>query len=63
MTHLNLKYTWHRVQRGGSFFVPALDTAKVQLEGVQQARRQHITRATGTPCIYNGVLGVMFKRR
>ncbi|MCH9837650.1 hypothetical protein K0U83_18450 [bacterium] len=63
MTHLNLKYPWHRVQRGGSFFVPALDTAKVQLEGVQQARRQHITRATGTPCIYNGVLGVMFKRR
>lgn len=63
MTHLNPKYPWHRVQRGGSFFVPALDLAKVQLEGIQQASRQHIKRATGTPCIYNGVLGVMFKRR
>ena len=58
-----LKYPWRRTSIGRSFFVPSLDLPKTRIEGLQHAYRQGIKRAEGTPCVYKGVLGVMFTKK
>lgn len=58
------KYPWHKTQRGESFFVPSLDVKATELEGRQMA--VILINSGGVICkpgIYQGVLGVMFKRR
>ena len=57
------KYPWHRIQRGGSFFVPALDVNATVIEGKRMAVKVLGTAAVkAVPCIYDGMLGVMFRR-
>ena len=62
MIPVKQKYPWHRTRRGECFFVPALDVRRVELQGIRIAYRQGIYHVKATPCIYKGLLGVMFKR-
>jgi hypothetical protein len=63
MTHkTSQKYPWHRLQRGEYFFVPALDLPATELAGLRVAARQGLGSVKAYPCIYKGMLGVMFKR-
>ena len=59
------KYPWKRTQRGEYFFVPSLDTQQTIFEGLRAAGQAGlIVRSTqAVPCIYKGLLGVMFRRR
>ena len=59
---LSKKYPWHRVQRGEFFFVPALDLQATEMAGLRVAARQELGNVKAYPCIYKGMLGVMFKR-
>lgn len=56
-------YPWHRLKAGESFFVPALDIRTIEREGRQMAVHMLGTsNVRATPCIYKGLLGVMFRR-
>ena len=59
------EYPWKRTQRKGSFFVPGLDTQQIIYEGLRAATYagDSVKCARADPCIYKGLLGVMFKRR
>lgn len=63
MTKKN-SYPWSRTGRGESFFVPALDVRKVVIEGRQAAVKQlgDRVRVKAVPCVYKGLLGVMFTK-
>lgn len=61
---LSDRYPWHRTRPGESFFVPCLDPMQVAWEGRKQAADYFGTPCVkATPCIYKGLLGVMFKLR
>lgn len=61
---LSDRYPWHRMQSGESFFVPCLDPGAVMLEGRQQAAAYFGNNCVkAVPCIYKGLLGVMFRLR
>ena len=55
------RFPWHRTRPGESFFVPCVDIEATRLLGRRVAAKQGVP-ARDTPCIYQGVLGVMFKR-
>lgn len=57
------KYPWQRTQPGESFFVPALDITQTILEGRQAAAQLELRGISYKAGVYNGILGVMFKRR
>ena len=59
------KYPWHRTRAGESFFVPALDVNVTIREGMHAASLFYGSLAgiRVRPAIYNGLLGVMFKKR
>jgi hypothetical protein len=59
------RFPWSKTGYGESFFVPTLDVRKVELEGRQAATRVLGTRANvkAVPCVYKGLLGVMFTKR
>lgn len=56
------RFPWHRVKRGGYFFVPTLSVQQVVMQGQQQAYRRGIYGVRCYPCIYKGMLGVMFRK-
>ena len=61
---LSREYPWGRTKPGESFFIPGLDTQQIIFEGLRAAGQAGLTvRSTkAAPCIYKGLLGVMFKR-
>ena len=59
---LSREYPWGRTKHGESFFVPTLDVRQVEIEGAQAAARLNLRAIKATPCVYKGLLGVMFKR-
>ena len=58
------KFPWHRLRREEYFFVPAIDVQRIAIEGRSAALASlgHL-KVAATPCIYQGVLGVMFRLR
>lgn len=56
------EYPWHRLNKGESFFIPALDMRKVEFDGMKEAVKAQISRPRATRCLYCGLLGVMFTR-
>ena len=52
-------FPWGSVKPGQGFFVPCLDTARVRLQGLQQAARLGI-RAQARVAIRKGRYGVWF---
>ncbi len=55
---------WRRYKEGESFFVPALDVWEVKRQVLRLGHEQLGVKhpLTGTPCVYKGQLGVMFKK-
>lgn len=62
---LSREYPWKRTKRGESFFVPSLNTQQTIFEGLRAAGQAGLTVSStkATPCIYKGLLGVMFRQR
>jgi hypothetical protein len=61
---LSREYPWGRTKPGESFFIPGLDTQQIIFEGLRAASYAGVSvkRTKAVPCIYKGLLGVMFKR-
>lgn len=55
-------FPWQRIEKGQGFFVPCLDSTKVQKAGLNAALRQRIFNAKAYPAIHNGLSGVWFYR-
>lgn len=57
------QYPWHKTAKGESFFVPSLDPKVTVIEGKQMAviLIGHM-KIKAVPCLYKGLLGVMFTR-
>ena len=62
MKRLSIKYPWQKTEPGQGFFVPCLDTDAVRTEGLNQALKHRIFNAKATPCIQDGLMGVLFHR-
>ena len=62
MKKLKISYPWDKIAEGESFFVPAVDPAKVKHEGLVAALHLRI-KATAKLGLYNGKHGVLFTKR
>ncbi len=57
-------FPWRRMRAGECFFIPCLDVKEVAVEGrVSAARYYGKDCVKAIPCVYQGMLGVMFKLR
>ncbi len=58
-------YRWATTKPGESFFVPSVDPPTTLLEGLRSAHTHGLsaTNIRAAPCIYKGVMGVMFTLR
>ena len=62
MKYSSLHLPWEKVEKGQGFFIPCLDTDAVRTEGLNQALKHRIFNAKATPCIQDGLMGVLFHR-
>lgn len=56
---LKYNFPWQDLPPYGGFFIPTLNPEKVRTMGLKEGVRLRIV-GKGTPCIYNGQLGVLF---
>ena len=62
MKTLLIQYPWRQVEKGQGFFVPCLDVARVQTEGLNAALTERLFDAKAYPAIRDGLIGVWFFR-
>jgi hypothetical protein len=62
MKQLRILWPWKDLERGQGFFVPCLDTAAVEREGMLRALEARHFDARASVCIRKGLMGVWFFR-
>ena len=62
MTNLSIKYPWLQLKKGQGFFVPCLDLAKTQEDGLKAAVSARVFDAKAKPGIFTGRIGILFYR-